>query len=1002
LHSSVGAAPVENPMARSRPRLDAGLLAAALLALFVMQPLWQPGLPSTADTPIHYYRTLEFANSYAPGIVYPRWAPHLAYGYGLPTWSFVPPLPYLLPLPLWSLGLSLEGSLKATVMLIALGYALGAYLFVRAHVGAPGGLVAAAVYTLAPFALREVLLYGGNYPQYLAIGLFPWVLWAVGRLIRRPGWPNVALTALLFGAVVLSHLFHALVLAPVVVLYALLLWLTGGRGQRRLAAAVAGLGLGLLWTAFFWVPALFERDWTRAVESRYLDVSPITLRFLDARELLALPQPLDRACANPWVPFALGPVILLLVALGLVAFCRCVAVEFRKARQASSGGRSLTVAARDTAVLWVPGLFFLLLAALCVFMMLPQSSWLWLHVPLLAVAEFPWRLLGLVNLSLAFLSGAACVLVTSPPPRNSAGLRAPLFPQTMQGCAARQRGDNPIPIPTSIPISITLSILALLAVLLGSAVYLYPVRPFERHGETLADLAGYELATHTIGLTTLGEYVPRWVEQVPRSSALAEALARGEPPAEIEKLDRTRLPDGASARRVEHSAVSDGYRVETAQPFQARFLTFYFPGWQAALDGQPAPIAVEPETGFVTVAVPAGAHEVRVWFGDTPLRRAADIVSGVAFAALALMSLWCGLRGAIARGFTRKKTGGPPYVRVDPGSSVSHHQSRERGWGEVLPAAVLLVVFLLKVLLVDPHTDWFRRHSPPGQVIGVQHALQVDLDGRFWLLGYDVEGTQVAQGDSLQVVLYWQAQQRTSTNYRPFVHLDSPADERTWAISDNFHPGDATAQIELPTGTWDTTHYVRDEHRLVVPPDVPPVTFNLRAGLYDPETGARVPLGDGGDTIMLQPVQVTPGRGLTLDTLPNPADYRLGETIHLRGTAWDEAGSTLRLYWQAERPTTEDVVVFVHLLDQAGNLAWGADSPPLGGLYPATAWQPGEVVADPRTVQISGLALGEYTLAVGLYHPATLARLPVVDAAGRPVPDDVIRLMKVEVHDNQE
>ena len=51
------------------------------------------------------------------------------------------------------------------------------------------GLVAAAIYTLAPFALRETLLYGGNYPQYLAISLYPWVLWALGRGAGERGRP---------------------------------------------------------------------------------------------------------------------------------------------------------------------------------------------------------------------------------------------------------------------------------------------------------------------------------------------------------------------------------------------------------------------------------------------------------------------------------------------------------------------------------------------------------------------------------------------------------------------------------------------------------------------------------------------------------------------------------------------------------------------------------------------------------------------------------------------
>jgi hypothetical protein len=280
--------------------------------------------------------------------------------------------------------------------------------------------------------------------------------------------------------------------------------------------------------------------------------------------------------------------------------------------------------------------------------------------------------------------------------------------------------------------------------------------------------------------------------------------------------------------------------------------------------------------------------------------------------------------------------------------------------------------------------------------------MQVDLDGRFWLLGYDLDQDSVAQGKTLRVMLYWQAQRPTDINYRSFVHLDAPADQRTWAGSDNYHPGDVTAQMELPTSTWDTRRYVRDEHLVRVPPHVPPATFILRAGLYDPDTGQRLSVAGGasssepGDTITLQTVQITPGEGLRPDEVPNRINYRLGKSIHLLGYAWDAAGATLTLYWQSgEEVRGFNYVVFVHVLDSQDHLVWGADGPPLGGLYPTSAWRPGEIVADPRLLRLADLPPGEYTLAVGLYDPDTLIRLAVTNAGGERVPGDLIPLLQV-------
>ena len=538
-------------------RVDPGLWLALWPALFVIWPLLQPGLPGTADTPIHFYRTLELARSLPGGSPFPRWAPDLAYGHGLPLWIFAPPLPYLVPLALHAAGLSWETSLKGLVMLSALAYALGAYLFARSLWGGRAGLLAAAVYTLAPFALREVLLYGGNYPQYLAIGLFPWLLWAIERSIRLARGRDAGLLALIYGVIILSHLFHALAVTPVAILFAAILLPTCPRRRRAARATATGLLLGLDWTAFFWLPALIERHFTRAVESIYVEVSPFYLRFLSWDDLLALPQAPDARAANPWVPFSLAPVTL---ALALI------------------GGAGLVKQWR-TPARWLPGAFCLMVLGSSLIMMLPVSQPVWEAIPLLAVAEFPWRLLGLANLALAGLAGASTTLWDSPDPA--------------QGTPWLGDAGRIWPLVGS------------LAVLLGVMVYLYPFGPFVRYGADLADMARFELTTRTVGTTTLGEYLPRWVKSIPKQPPLAAALSRGQQP---DRLDRNGLPAGTRAQPLESAPTSLAYTLDVPQAGRARFLIYYFPGWRAYLDGQPVDIQIETETGFINLALPAGTH----------------------------------------------------------------------------------------------------------------------------------------------------------------------------------------------------------------------------------------------------------------------------------------------------------------------------------------------------------------------------------------------------------
>ncbi len=129
-----------------------------------------------------------------------------------------------------------------------------------------------------------------------------------------------------------------------------------------------------------------------------------------------------------------------------------------------------------------------------------------------------------------------------------------------------------------------------------------------------------------------------------------------------------------------------------------------------------------------------------------------------------------------------------------------------------------------------------------------------------------------------------------------------------------------------------------------------------------------------------------------------PAVTRLGEAIALRGYRIEPelaAGETLTvtLLWEAVAPIGEDVTVFVHLRDAKGRLVAQDDNPPVEGRAPTGAWPVGALVADPHVIVAPpDLALGAYTVGVGLYRRPTLARLPAFAEDRTRWPDDVVVL----------
>src|SRR5690606_17866680 len=163
-----------------RPRL-----ASWLLPLLVMLPLlWAllpGGLPDTADSTVHFVRATEMIHAWQAGILLPRWAANLAFGYGIPLFVYAPPLPYILVAALYLMGLPAEMAYKGMLVVGILVGGTGAFHLARRLLGDWAGVVAAAAFLYAPIGLRELFIQG-NAAQYLAWAFPPWTAWAIVAL----------------------------------------------------------------------------------------------------------------------------------------------------------------------------------------------------------------------------------------------------------------------------------------------------------------------------------------------------------------------------------------------------------------------------------------------------------------------------------------------------------------------------------------------------------------------------------------------------------------------------------------------------------------------------------------------------------------------------------------------------------------------------------------------------------------------------------------------------
>ena len=153
--------------------------------------------------------------------------------------------------------------------------------------------------------------------------------------------------------------------------------------------------------------------------------------------------------------------------------------------------------------------------------------------------------------------------------------------------------------------------------------------------------------------------------------------------------------------------------------------------------------------------------------------------------------------------------------------------------------------------------------------------------------------------------------------------------------------------------------------------------YALRAGLYDGETGQRLPVLDeqgreAGDAIPLQGLRVTRAQPLQARPASRHAAVSFGDRIDLVSYRVVGAGQRSRRDAVLAGPaaSTRRYAAFVHVTGDGGAMLAQADGPPAGGRYPTSYWLPGEIVEDTHHVTCRAALAGTTGCASGSTRPA--------------------------------
>jgi len=211
-----------------------------------------------------------------------------------------------------------------------------------------------------------------------------------------------------------------------------------------------------------------------------------------------------------------------------------------------------------------------------------------------------------------------------------------------------------------------------------------------------------------------------------------------------------------------------------------------------------------------------------------------------------------------------------------------------------------------------------------------------------------------------------------------------------------------------PTTFWQKGDIIKDTYGLGIERRVkPPCAAFIEVDLY--ERGALRGLaaydgeGQAVDRVIIGRVKVIP-RKVQEYVISHPAEVNLGNQLELIGYDIEEeevevgGRVQLTLYWRALAQMERDYTVFTHLIDEEGRI-WGQkDNEPLGGSYPTSFWDDGEVVKDEYELRVKeGTPPGGYLLEVGMYLLSTGERLPLLEG-GKVVGDRLLLPIEIEVN----
>jgi len=357
------------------------IIVVIIFAVIAGFSLVHSGLPPTHDGEYHVIRFYEFDKVLRDGNLYPRWAPDLNNGFGVPLFNFVYPLPNYVASILHTFNISFIDSFKINMFIATIIGGVFFYLWSKEFWGKLGGVVSSVFYTFSPYHFVDIFI-RGSVGEVWALGFFPAFLWAYTEFVKSRRKLFLVLSSVFLALIIFSHNILGLMFFAFSLSYIIFLICMEKEKKYLILNTLYLILLGLGLSAIFWFPALIETKYVTG-----LQVFDIASNFPQLYQLLipSWGSGFSGAGIQNELSYQIGAANLLVIFLSAIVMLMQIKRKNKKLPYV---------------------IFFLACFIFTFYLMLNISLPIWKVIPFMNYFQFPWRLLSLEILFASFLAGS--------------------------------------------------------------------------------------------------------------------------------------------------------------------------------------------------------------------------------------------------------------------------------------------------------------------------------------------------------------------------------------------------------------------------------------------------------------------------------------------------------------------------------------------------------------------------------------------------------------------